>query len=103
MPIGGGSSGRSAAKVPQVGEIQMDGPGNGPRVATRAQVLALLEAGQSYETVGRALGIPPGLAFMIAPRVPADRSDPAAAAERARKAAPAAPRPAPPQAPAGHT
>jgi hypothetical protein len=52
----------------------MGGAGNGLRVATRAQVLALVEAGQSYETVGRALGIPPGLAFMIATGLPADGS-----------------------------
>ena len=52
----------------------MGGAGNGSRVATRAQVLALVEAGQSYETVGRALGIPPGLAFMIATGLPADGS-----------------------------
>ncbi len=42
---------------------------------TRAQVLELLEVGHSYETVGRALHIPPGQAFMIATGLPADGSD----------------------------
>jgi hypothetical protein len=44
-------------------------------VATRAQVLELLQAGHSYETAGRALHIPPGQAFMIATGMPADGSD----------------------------
>ena len=42
---------------------------------TRAHVLELLDAGCSYETVGRALHIPPGQAFMIATGLPADGSD----------------------------
>jgi hypothetical protein len=42
---------------------------------TRAQVLELLEEGHNYETVGRALHIPPGQAFMIATGLPADGSD----------------------------
>jgi hypothetical protein len=42
---------------------------------TRAQVLELLDAGHSYPTVGRALHIPPGQAFMIATGLPADSSD----------------------------
>ena len=42
---------------------------------TRAQVLELLDAGHSYQTVGRALRIPPGQAFMIATGLPADGSD----------------------------
>lgn len=42
---------------------------------TRVQVLELLDAGRSYETVGRVLRIPPGQAFMIATGVPADGSD----------------------------
>jgi hypothetical protein len=41
---------------------------------TRAQVRELLDAGHSYETVGRVLHIPPGQAFMIATGVPADGS-----------------------------
>ena len=44
-------------------------------MATRARVLELLDAGHSYETVGRALRIPPGQAFMIATGLPADGSD----------------------------
>jgi hypothetical protein len=42
---------------------------------TRAQVLEMLAAGDSYATVGRVLHIPPGQAFMIATGVPADGSD----------------------------
>lgn len=42
---------------------------------TRTQVLALLDAGHSYEIVGRVLHIPPGQAFMIATGLPADGSD----------------------------
>jgi hypothetical protein len=42
---------------------------------TRARVLELLDAGHSYLTVGRALHIPPGQAFMIATGLPADGSD----------------------------
>lgn len=42
---------------------------------TRAQVLELLDAGHSYESVGQALKIPPGQAFMIATGLPADGSD----------------------------
>lgn len=42
---------------------------------TRAQVRELLDAGHSYETVGRVLRIPPGQAFMIATGLPADGSD----------------------------
>jgi hypothetical protein len=44
-------------------------------VATRAQVIELLEQGYSYETAARELQIPPGLAFMIATGLPADGSD----------------------------
>jgi hypothetical protein len=42
---------------------------------TRAQVRELLDSGHTYETVGRALHIPPGQAFMIATGLPADGSD----------------------------
>jgi hypothetical protein len=42
---------------------------------TRAQVRELVDAGHSYETVGRVLHIPPGQAYMIATGVPADGSD----------------------------
>jgi hypothetical protein len=41
-------------------------------MATRAQVIELIEAGHSYETAAKELGIPPGLAFMIATGLPAD-------------------------------
>jgi hypothetical protein len=39
---------------------------------TRADVLELLEKGETYATVGRALGIAPGKAYMIATGRPAD-------------------------------
>ncbi|MDX6625180.1 MAG: hypothetical protein QOE56_169 [Solirubrobacterales bacterium] len=42
---------------------------------TREQVLRLVDAGHSYETAARELGIGPGLAFMIATGLPADGSD----------------------------
>ena len=42
---------------------------------TQTQVRELLDAGHSYETVGRVLHIPPGQAFMIATGLPADGSD----------------------------
>ena len=42
---------------------------------TRAQVLALLDKGESFQTVARVLRVPPGQAYMIATGVPADGSD----------------------------
>jgi hypothetical protein len=44
-------------------------------VATRAQVLELIDQGHSYETAARELRIPPGQAFMVATGLPADGSD----------------------------
>lgn len=44
-------------------------------VATRAQVIELLEQGHTYETLARELGIPAGRAFMLATGLPADGSD----------------------------
>lgn len=41
-------------------------------VPTRAQVRGLLDGGHDYESVARELGIPPGLAYMIATGRPAD-------------------------------
>ena len=43
-------------------------------MATRDQVLQLLELGHSYESVARELDLPPGLAYMIATGQPADGS-----------------------------
>lgn len=43
---------------------------------TRAEVLELLEKGETYATVGQAFGIAPGKAYMIATGRPAD-GDPA--------------------------
>jgi hypothetical protein len=45
-------------------------------VPTRDQVKALLDEGHSYEAAGRALGIPAGLAQMIATGRPAELSNP---------------------------
>jgi hypothetical protein len=42
---------------------------------TRAQVIALLDDGLSYEEAGWELRIPAGQAYMIATGVPADGSD----------------------------
>jgi hypothetical protein len=41
-------------------------------MATRDQVLALLEAGRSYEEAGQALGIPAGQAYLTATGLPAE-------------------------------
>lgn len=54
-------------------------------MATREQVLELLDLGHSYETAGRALHIPPGQAFMIATGLPADGSDAPSPPELAQK------------------
>ncbi|MGI8713103.1 MAG: hypothetical protein ACR2NR_07970 [Solirubrobacteraceae bacterium] len=43
-------------------------------MATRDQVLRLLEHGHSYESAARELGIPAGQAFMVVTGVPADAS-----------------------------
>lgn len=58
-------------------------------MATRAQVLELLELGHTYETAGRELGIPPGQAFMVATGLPADGSDVPSPQELAAKPVPA--------------
>jgi hypothetical protein len=42
---------------------------------TPDQVRSRLNAGRSYETIARELGIAPGLAYMLATGVPADFSD----------------------------
>ena len=44
------------------------------RVATREQVIALLDSGHSYRAVARALNLAPGQAYMIATGMPADGS-----------------------------
>src|SRR4051795_7928714 len=44
-------------------------------VATRAQVLAMVENGVPYDEAARRLGIDPGLVYMIATGLPADGSD----------------------------
>lgn len=54
-------------------------------MATREQVLELLDAGHSYETAARALHIPPGQAFMIATGLAADGSDAPSPGQLARK------------------
>jgi hypothetical protein len=42
---------------------------------TRAQVRQLVDSGRTYEQAARALGIHPGLAYMIATGLPADGGD----------------------------
>jgi hypothetical protein len=44
-------------------------------MATRAQVQTLLDAGHSFQTAARELGIAPGEAYLIATGRPADGSD----------------------------
>jgi hypothetical protein len=44
-------------------------------MATRAQVIELLDHGHTYQTAARQLKIPAGLAFMIATGLPADGGD----------------------------
>jgi hypothetical protein len=50
---------------------------------TRDQVTERLDGGDSFERAGRALGIPPGQAYMIASGRPADDGDAASLAEPA--------------------
>lgn len=54
-------------------------------VATRNQVLELLDSGLDYEAAGRALQVPAGQAFLIATGVPADGSDTITARESVDK------------------
>jgi hypothetical protein len=51
-------------------------------VPTRAQVLSLLGRGRDIETAARELGVPAGLAFMIATGKAADGSEVSAHGER---------------------
>ena len=44
-------------------------------MASKAAVLRLVRAGRTYPEIGRELGIPPGLAYLIATGTPADSSD----------------------------
>lgn len=46
----------------------------GELTVSRSRVLQLLEAGDSWEAIGRELNISPGLAFMIGTGIPADGS-----------------------------
>ena len=55
-------------------------------MATSDQVRALLDAGRSYEAIGRELKIAPGLAYMLATGTPADFSDDLHPDERAGRA-----------------
>ncbi|HEX8158363.1 MAG TPA: hypothetical protein VF526_13345 [Solirubrobacteraceae bacterium] len=54
-------------------------------MASRDQVLELLDQGHSYETAARALNVAPGLAYMIATGLPADGGDAPSQQELARK------------------
>ena len=53
-----------------------------------AELRRLLDAGHSYESAARRLGIAPGLAYMLATGVPADGSDDPHPDERAVRPAP---------------
>jgi len=53
-------------------------------MATRAEVLRLVESGRSYTDVSRRLGIHPGLAYLIATGLPADGGDTLTAADEDR-------------------
>ena len=53
-------------------------------MATRAEVLRLVEAGRSYIDVSRRLGIHPGLAYLIATGLPADGGDSLTSADEER-------------------
>jgi hypothetical protein len=46
-----------------------------PSIPTAERVRSLLDAGRGYQSIGRELGISPGLAYMLATGVPADSSD----------------------------
>jgi hypothetical protein len=46
-----------------------------PSIPNAGQVRSRLDAGRGYESIGRELGISPGLAYMLATGVPADFSD----------------------------
>jgi hypothetical protein len=50
---------------------------------TRDQVTELLDEGDSFERAGRALGVPPGQAYMVATGRPADDGDAGALTGRA--------------------
>ncbi|PRX43433.1 hypothetical protein B0I33_11551 [Prauserella shujinwangii] len=52
---------------------------------TREQVRALLREGHDYPEAGRRLGIPPGLAYLIATGLPADAGDVPSPEERGRR------------------
>ena len=54
------------------------------RTPRRAEVLALLDGGASYDEVGERLGVHPGLAYLIATGLPADGSDAPSADARER-------------------
>jgi hypothetical protein len=53
-------------------------------MVTRESVLSLLREGRSYEEVGEALGVVPGLAYLVATGLPADGSDVVSYDESAR-------------------
>ncbi|MHB2022510.1 MAG: hemerythrin domain-containing protein [Mycobacteriales bacterium] len=57
-------------------------------MATREQVLALMERGISYEEAAAQLGLDPGLAYLIATGLPADGGDAPSYQERERPGVP---------------
>jgi transposase len=54
------------------------------RVPSRERVLALVQTGHTYEQAARALGVEPGLAYLLATGVAADGSDSLSPEDRER-------------------
>jgi hypothetical protein len=52
--------------------------------ADRARILPLVEQGRSYEEIGAALDLPPGLAYLLATGIPADGGDTVTGVQRQR-------------------
>jgi hypothetical protein len=62
----------------------MPWPGYAGSVVERADVLRLVEQGCDYPEAGAALGIPAGLAYLLATGIPADGSDTVTGVQRQR-------------------
>jgi transposase len=54
------------------------------RLPSRERVLALVQTGHTYEQAARALGVEPGLAYLLATGVAADGSDSLSPEDRQR-------------------
>ncbi len=51
---------------------------------SKEQVLRLVRQGRGYEEIGRALRVPPGLAYLVATGIPADGGDTVTRRQRER-------------------